>query len=226
MGRLTLEALQAKVGAHVDGEWGPKTAAKVRAAFTNPFAERLTDEHICEAAGELGVSKSIIYAVRKVEAPRGAFDTMGRVACLYERHVFARNSHARFNRSHAEISGKPYGPGGYGPFSAQYDRLLFACSLDPDAAFRACSWGAFQVLGENAEALGYASAFDMVVELAKGEREHLDSFVRFVKSKGLVKALQHCKAGDPDSCIPFVQRYNGSGFRTFNYHVKLAEAAR
>jgi hypothetical protein len=208
--------------------FGPKSKAALFAVLSNCNAPALTDADINATAARLGVKPAIIRAVRKVEAPRGPFDDDGRPSILYERHVFARNTDpvGRFNKSHPILSAsKGYGPGGYGPFSAQYDRLAAACALDPGAAFEACSWGAFQVLGENAESMGYASAFDMALALTVSEAAHLDSFARFVRTNGLEDELRECRAGDPASCIPFVSRYNGSGFRKFNYHVKLAEAA-
>jgi hypothetical protein len=166
----------------------------------------------------------MIKAVRKVEAPRGSFDDEGRPTILYERHVFSRNSGRRFDASHPILSSRTQG--GYGKFSIQYDKFADACALDPEAAFKACSWGAFQVLGENAVALGYASAYDMVQRLLVSEAAHLDSFIRFVRTNKLVDKLRACRAGDPASCVPFVKAYNGKDFAKNNYHVNLANAAR
>ena len=98
-------------------------------------------------------------------------------------------------------------------------------ALDPEAAFRACSWGAFQVLGENAASIGYASAFDMALALTESEAAHLDCFVRFIRSKGLVPALKAARPGDPASCVAFVKGYNGKGYAQNQYHIKLAQAA-
>jgi hypothetical protein len=201
------------------------------ALLTNKQAPALTEEDYQRAAAELGhgVTVKHMRASKKVEAPRGAFDDDGRPSILYERHVFSRNTSpkGRFNAAHPGLSAlKGYGPGGYGAFGAQYGKLALAYALDPEAAFEACSWGAFQVLGENATALGYESARAMAVELAKSEGAHLDSYVRFIKVNGLAQELGQCRAGDPDSCIPFVSGYNGSGFRSFAYHVKFADALR
>lgn len=201
------------------------------ARLTNRNALAITDTDYERAANELGhgVTPKHMRASKKVEAPRGAFDDEGRPSILYERHVFARNTHpkGRFNAAYGDLSAVAgYGRGGYGAFSAQYGKLERAYALDPEAAFEACSWGAFQVLGENAVALGYPSARAMACELAKSEAAHLDSYVRFIKVNGLADELGRCRAGDPDSCIPFVERYNGAGFRIFSYHVKFAEALR
>lgn len=205
--------------------------AEMHRLITNPRAQALTDADFERAAAELGhgVTLKHMKASKKIEAPRGSFDDLGRPSILYERHVFSRNTHpkGRFNATHPLLSAlKGYGPGGYGAFSAQYGKLAQAYALEPEAAFEACSWGAFQVLGENAVALGYESARAMAVELAKSEAAHLDSYVRFLKVNGLADDLGRCRAGDPESCIPFVSGYNGSGFRNFSYHIKFAEALR
>jgi hypothetical protein len=211
----------------IDGlSWG-----EMLARLTNKDAPALTDADYEKAAFDLGhgVTPKHMRASKAVEAPRGAFDDQGRPTILFERHVFSRNTtpKGRFNASHADLSAvNGYGPGGYGAFSAQYGKLGRAYALDPEAAFEACSWGAFQVLGENATSLGYPSARAMALELAKSEAAHLDSYVRFVRENGLAAALGRCRAGRPDTCIDFVSGYNGSGFRRFGYHIKFAEALR
>lgn len=223
-----VKALDAAIeGPSISG-LGPATFGEFSKQVTNLNAPALTGADFKQAALDLGVDERIVRAIRKVEAPRGPFDDTGRPSILFERHVFARNTtpKGRFNASHPDISGAAYGPGGYGSFGKQYERLAVAYALDPMAAIEACSWGAFQVLGENWQALGYASPMDMALKLAQSEAAHLDSFVRFVKANHLVDELQKCKPGNPDSWIPFVAVYNGPGFRHFNYHIKAAEAAR
>lgn len=207
----------------IDGDCGTMTRAGIIKALTNRNAPALTADDIRAAATGLGVPTGHIKGVRKVEAPRGPFDEQGRPSVLYEPHVFSRQSGNRFDGTHPHLSYRKWKPGAYGPFSAQYPKLLDACALDPGAAFKACSWGAFQVLGENAEDLGYQDAFAMVVELAKGEAAHLDSFVRFVRHKKAVDELRACRPRDAKSCEPFVAIYNGTG-QVKKYAGWLAEA--
>lgn len=208
-----------------DGQMGPRTRAALDAALTNPRAPALTDADIAAVATSLAVPPGHVRGVRTVEAPRGAFDEQGRPSPLYEPHVFSRQSGRRFDATHPTLSYKTWRAGAYGPFSAQYPKLYAACALDPGAAFKACSWGAFQVLGENAEDLGYQDAFAMAIALTKSEAAHLESFVRFVRSKGALDELRACRAGDPKSCEPFVAIYNGTG-QVKKYAVLLAEAIR
>jgi len=225
--RLDVRTLQEKIGVLPDGVFGQKSKQALFAKLTNTAAPAITAADLDRAAAELSVPVGIIRAVRKVEAPRGAFDDEGRPSILYERHVANRNTDppGRYAASHPSVFGGAYGPGGYGSFSSQYDKLALACAVDPEAAFRACSWGAFQVLGENAVALGYESAFDMALALTVSEAAHLDSFLRFVKVGKLDDELRACRPGDPVSCVPFVKAYNGPQWQKFDYANKLASAA-
>jgi hypothetical protein len=228
MTRVTVRDVQTSIGVTVDGQFGDKSKTAFLAKLTNANPARLTLADFERTASDLRAPLAIVRAVNKVEAPRGAYDPAGRPTTLYERHVFARNSApvGRFNLAVPDLSGGPYGRGGYGALSAQYGKLCRAMALDPHAALSACSWGAFQVLGENWLGMGYASPWDMVQTLATGgEPAHLESFARFVQMKGLEDELRACKPGDPESCVPFVRGYNGAGFREFNYHVSLSDAA-
>jgi hypothetical protein len=225
-GRLDVAGLRAFLGLPRAGPFDDAAKSALLARLSNPKAPGLTDADIARAAADLGVSPNHIKAVRKVEVRKSPFDDHGRPTILYERHVFTRNTvpKGRFNASNPAISGGPYGKGGYGLASAQYGKLADACALDPEAAFRGCSWGAFQVLGEHAIDLGYPSAVAMGFALCVSEAAHLDCFLRFLKRNSLVDELRACRAGDPASCIPFVRRYNGQDFATFQYHKKLAAA--
>lgn len=226
--RLTVTALQVDLGVTADGKFGPLSKAALFAKMSNRSAPAITDADIEAAATDLGqgVQPAHIRAIRKIEAPRGAFDNQGRPSILYERHKFRAHSDpvGRYDAVASSISGPAYGPGGYGSFAIQYDRLAAACALDPHAAFSACSWGAFQIMGENADDIGYGSPYEMAKSLVASEAAHLECLVRFLRWKGLVAALAACRKDDPDSCIPFVTGYNGTGFRRFGYHIKFAAA--
>lgn len=233
MDHLTMQSLHDRIGIVPSTPgygvtFGARSKSALLAKLSNKKAPALTADDFKAAANRLNVPVGRIKGVRKVEAPRGPFDDDGRPSILYERHKFRNHTDpvGRFNVDHPDLSGPPFGPGGYGPFSAQYDRLLRACALDPDAAFQACSWGAFQVLGENAVALGYPSAFDMAITLTTSEAAHLESFVRYVEVNNLVDELRACTPGNAASCVPFVKAYNGPGYKMFNYHTKLADAIK
>lgn len=224
--RLTIVDLQRRISVTPDGIFGGHSKLALFAVLSNPKAPALTEADYKAAAERLGVPVGHIKGVRRIEAPRGPYDRLARPTILYERHKFSRHTEprGRYDDDHPTLSGPPYGPGGYGAFNAQYDRLAAACALDPHAAFSACSWGAFQVLGENAEALGYSSPFDFAISLKTSEAAHLDSFVRYVLANKIDDQFRACKPNDAASCQAFVRRYNGPNFRQFHYDTKLAAA--
>lgn len=108
--------------------------------------------------------------------------------------------------------------GGYVGGVKEYDRLERAKAIDEECALRACSWGAFQVMGFHAEFLGFKDVFEMV-ETAKTEAGQLEIFVRFIlKNPQILKAL---KAKN----WPMVaQYYNGNDYAKNKYDTKLAAA--
>jgi pimeloyl-ACP methyl ester carboxylesterase len=232
MTRLSIRAVHDRIGITPDQPgygktFGPRSKAALLAYITNTKAPALTADDFQEVGERLGVPAYKMRAVRAVEAPRGPYDDHGRPSILYERHVASRNTvpPGDHDAAHPALFGRRgYGAGNYGAYDAQYDRLLAACVIDPDAALKGCSWGAFQVLGENAEAMHYADVLDMVKSLVVSERGHLECFARFVEMKNAQDELRACRPGDPASCVPFVSLYNGKGFRAFNYHLNFAEA--
>ncbi|HEX8571719.1 MAG TPA: N-acetylmuramidase family protein [Allosphingosinicella sp.] len=224
-GRLDIRRLRTFLGLPAAGTFDAATKDALLKRLANTKAAALTQADFARVAADLNVPVKIIQAVRKVEAPRGAFDDLGRPTILYEKHIFGKQTGYAFNRTHPLLSSKSWQPTTYGKFSAQYEKLTQACELDPAAAFEACSWGAFQILGTNATGCGYASAFDMAIALTESEAAHLDCFVRYVRMRGLVDELAKCKPGDPASCVAFVKAYNGPGYAANAYHVKLANAA-
>jgi hypothetical protein len=74
----------------------------------------------------------------------------------------------------------------------QYERFVKAALLDKDAAIKACSWGAFQVLAEPFTEMGYSSAAEIANGCMKSIDEHCKLFVQFLKmsdKKAIIPAL-------------------------------------
>lgn len=105
-------------------------------------------------ASTLDVEPAAIRAFAEVEAgDRGPFYDDGVPLCLFERHIFRRLTAGRFDASAPDLSART--PGGYGLSRYQPGRVLRASLLSREAAFRAASWGLWQILGDNAERIGY-----------------------------------------------------------------------
>jgi|GEM_PF-1300498 len=107
--------------------------------------------------------------------------------------------------------------------------LARAAAIDPECAHRACSWGLGQIMGFEAEHLGYPNAIEMVRSMRVGGAEaQLDAIARFLKSKKIIDALNagdHCTVGA--HCHNYADvalRYNGAQFAQHNYDGRLADA--
>src|SRR5262249_44065735 len=110
------------------------------------------------AAKELGGETAAVRAVAGVESGgRHGFDAKKRPVLRYENHIFRSLTRSQFDRSHPDLSAA-YGSaqyrathqfGGIKYADEQWDLLQRAFALAPDQAVMACSWGMFQVMGEN-----------------------------------------------------------------------------
>ena len=193
------------------------------------FVDLLSPELIQSAAEELGCESEVIEAVLIVESINGSgFLPDGRVKILYERHVAARVLEKRGNRvseilqQHPQLAKligfAPYKPGEYGKVTEQWAKLQKLAELpvsdSEECAIMACSWGAFQVLGENYESLKYdsAQAFRAAVQTPEGQ---LDAFVRYIKTNKLQDALKK------RDWAAFARGYNGKNYAKFGYDWKM-----
>lgn len=177
----------------------------------------LSETDYKQAAEALGCEVAAIKAVAEVESgPYGAFLPSGEPVILFERHLFSRLTHHQYDATHPDISNPV--AGGYGPVSAQHQRLQQAAALDHDAAMQSASWGRFQVLGSNWSSLGYGSLQEFINAMYAGESGHLDAFVRYVKVNKLARWLQSC------NWAKFAAGYNGPSYRKYHYDTKLAAA--
>jgi len=185
-------------------------------------ATRLTAGDVDAAANALGVPAAALWMICDVESAGAGFLPDKRPKILYEAHIFYRLTDGRFgvsNVSYPRWNRVLYGAGG----AHQYDRLAQAMKLDERAALEACSWGMFQILGENAAHLGYRDVYDMVAQLRDGgESAHLESAVRFCRRNGLVDDLQPV----PPHFAVVARTYNGPGYAAQGYDRKLEAAWR
>jgi hypothetical protein len=216
-------ALQIHTGLVVDGIVGPKTMVALARGERDP--KHLTDADLLRAAKTLGVPIASIRAVNEVESRSVGFLPDGRPTILFERHMFWQRLMAR-RIDPAPLAAKypnVVAPvrGGYHGGSAEYTRLAIAIQLDTIAAYESASWGAFQVLGQHWERLGYASVDEFVTRMETNEAEHLDAFVRFVAAdRQLLAALRGRRWAQ------FARNYNGPGYSRSLYDKKLAQAYR
>jgi len=217
--------LQTRVGAKADGVWGPKSKAALLARFANRSAPALTPPDIAAMAKRLGCSYRQLDAVRTVESAGKGFDADGRPKILFERHKFHRFTAGEFSPAPFSQSAA----GGYtvdadrNGINDNWDKLSAAIATGAvDAAFMSASWGAFQIMGEWWDELGYASPVDMALGCVASEAAHLEMLGRYIEHFRLKGALAAITS-NPVTCRAFAAAYNGPGYRAYRYDEKLAE---
>jgi N-acetylmuramidase/Putative peptidoglycan binding domain len=177
----------------------------------------LSVERLADACDRLRVRLPEIWAVLKVETSGCGFLADRRPQILFERHVFHHETLGRFDVTAPEVSDDH--PGGYGAGGAhQYDRLQQAIALDRSAALRSASWGIGQVMGRNAQIVGFTDIETMVREMMVSEDTQLDAMLGYVVATGLDRAMQQ------RDWTAFARGYNGKNFAENAYDQKLHDA--
>ena len=189
----------------------------------NP-SQTLAQADFERAAAALNVEVAAIKAVAEVESSGKGFLPDGRPEILYEAHVFhavTKGAHATAkDRRGIALSSQKWNRALYGRTgAAQHDRYEDARKLDADAANQACSWGPFQLLGQNYKSCGFDSSQAFVDALwTGGAPANLDAFVNFIKANGLAKPLRD------KNWAAFARGYNGPAYAQNAYDKKMAQA--
>jgi hypothetical protein len=184
----------------------------------------LTDADFARAAKALNVEEAAVRAVAEVEAAGQGFLADGRPAILYEAHIFHAETKGKYagakDRRGVALSSPKWDRSLYGATgAAQHARYEDARKLDPDAANKACSWGLFQILGQNHKACGFDDSQAFVDAMwTGGAAAHLDAFVAFVKANNLDGPLR------AKNWAAFARGYNGPSYAVNKYDVKMASA--
>jgi hypothetical protein len=192
--------------------------------MSEPLQRTLTDADFARAAQELNVEVAAIRAVAEVEAAGSGFLPDGRPAILYEAHIFhgeTKGKHANAkDRRGVALSSPSWNQKLYGATgAAQHNRYEDARALDADAANKACSWGTFQILGQNHKACGFDTSQEFVDAMwTGGAPAHLDAFVKFLKANNLDGALRR------KDWAAFAKGYNGPAYAKNQYDKKMAAA--
>ena len=191
---------------------------------------RLTDADYRDAAGpdRLDCEIAALRAVAEVEAPGGGFLSDGRVRILFEGHVFYRQTHGKFAKSHPTLChprwtrenyarGKTAEERGAGELA----RLAAAIGLDRTAALKSASYGKFQIMGFNHRSCAYPADVESFYRgMGIDEQAQLKAFCHLLKAQGMVVALREL------DWAKFARLYNGPAFRENDYDGKLAAAYR
>jgi len=177
--------------------------------------KELTEEDFQEAAKLIGCEVAMVKAVNAVEAPRGAFDEQGRPTILFEPFWFGRLTKHEFDGATVKIEGIEYPlslkgqwdakKAKYGKFSIQYQKLKAAEYFDLNSARKACSWGAFQLMGFNWKECGFKDFDSFYNAMHESAGAQLKAFCNFIISKNIAQYLIS------KNFTKFAELYNGKG---------------
>lgn len=203
----------------VDGQYGPLTKQAVLAGMEDGPDTFLSDYNYQQAAQQLGCKPAYIRAFAEVEANGAGFEG-GRPKILFEPHRFSKLTKHAFDKTNPKVSYPNWGMRPY-PKSIEdrYTQLLEAVGLDPWAGFQACSYGKFQILGENFETCGFDTPWAFAFSQAYDEIRQLAAFEIFISKSGIIQPL---RLGLWETVAA---EYNGSAYRLNHYDEKLAAAA-
>lgn len=172
-------------------------------------------------ATRLGCDVATVRAIAAVESSGTFFWDIGGVKkppVRLEAHHFGKLTGYQYSAAHPQISCKDWTPSlAAKTRSGAYDQFNEARALDETAAMKACSWGAFQIMGFHSDKLSYGTVQEMFGAM-QTESGQIDAFVRFIEiNPAMVTAL---KAHD---WLGFATRYNGTG-NAEQYSSKLESA--
>jgi hypothetical protein len=187
---------------------------------------KLTEADFTAAAEALkpGVQTAMIRAFAEVESGgKSGFGPSGLPVIAFEGHRFRKYTDRIYDQSHPLLS-YPYkkkaGPEWQVNNKDQdtaWKTLKAAMDLDHDAALMSCSWGMFQVMGDNYQMCGYSSVDDFVSKMKASERGQLDAFVGYcIHKKGLRQALAD------KNFVQCATLYNGDDYGTYDKSIETA----
>ncbi len=172
-----------------------------------------------------GIEPAALKAVVEVESGGRAFtkiDGQDMPLILYEYHVFYRyddlTEAQRREAVNRRLAAKGWGDLPYAKSqSARYNQLKRAATINEQAAYSACSWGVGQVLGENAEWLGYGTPKKLAQRTMDGIEGQVEVMLTFIRKRGIADEL------DAHDWRGFARAYNGKGQVDF-YSKRMASA--
>ena len=230
----------------LDGDFGPGSrvaleSMKLHARFgrgaTSTVARTITDTEIRSSATKFSIPFSAVKSVIAVESGGGWYTDERKdivdldgpggfidgdlLKILFEAKWFHSFTGGKYDETNPNISSPTWNRKLYFGGQNEYKRFWEAAQLDAEAAFKATSWGMFQIMGFNHKLAGYDSAQAMVEAFKQGEQVQLEAFLTFIsnvkhKGKLLIQWLRE------KNWAMFAEGYNGAGYAANQYDVKLA----
>ncbi len=108
-------------------------------------------------------------------------------------------------------AGKVHVSDQYGGYSKSHLRLVNTYRLNSNAALKSCSWGMFQIMGEeHLGSSGVSNFADWIKSMCTSEAAQLIQFRNFIRNKAGGKLHQVVKDKDWQAIALY---YNGAGYK-------------
>ena len=158
----------------------------------------ISDADFARCADAIGCHPADLEAIAMVESGGFGWFPDGRIKILFEKHWFykyiegtTRTNAVKAGLARASwISPKQGGYNDQASADDRYELLEKAIKVNREGAFKSVSIGTYQIMGFNHRVCGHMTAEDMFNAFCKSEVYQLSAFVAFLKSKGLVSAIQ------------------------------------
>ncbi len=121
----------------------------------------------------------------------------------------------RMSSGHIEVTDQ------YGDSAKSYLRLVNAYRLNPEAALKSCSWGMFQIMGDEHQGSCGVPLKDFMTKMCSGEGGQLEMLSLFIEKKASGRLLTAARAKD---WARIAYYYNGPGYEILSYDKRLESA--
>lgn len=227
------------------------------ALFGNYQGGEITEAQWEQAAAYLQCEAAVLKAFAEVES--GGHLSFWRLnhadganipAVLFERHYFSRLTGGKHDKTHPDISwptgyrkksrlgksdkkmhdGRVDADDIYGDYASAYLRLINAYRLDAQAALKSCSWGKFQIMGNNFALCRADDVETFAASMCTSEFAQLRLLCGYIRNKpgtrikalGIEMSLWGAVKAKNWQAIAF--HYNGPDYKTYGYDSKLQAA--
>ncbi len=185
----------------------------------------LTTTEIILIAKSTNIEPAALKAVQTVETGgRGGFIAPQKPTILFEGHIFWKMLIQQGINPHTHIKGNEnilypkWDRTKYKGGLAEYSRLEQACRISVEAAYKAASWGMFQVMGFNCLQCGVKSIYEFVRLMGESEYRQLKLTVSYLKATNIIGHLRRL------DWKQFARAYNGPEYAANHYAEKLEKA--
>lgn len=200
-------------GLEDDGVVGPKTWSLLL-----PTRPSISEADYTKIASELGVSSAILKAIHEVETSGKSYLSEGYPCLLFEAHLFYKQLGKKADTllpGNSDILSKTWNRSLYKGGVKEVSRINKAFLISPEAAIKSASWGAFQILGVNSGSMG---VYEFYRKMWTSEVGQLEVLGNFLKTSGIIPYMKSLNFRE------IARRYNGPGYESNNYHIKLQRA--